>query len=474
MSRQKPRLLITIAMVLALLASASAAGARGAPPFPRLEPDRLAHLIGSDSAPTPWLGVGGDIHSPNMKLIGKSAKTGTINSDLAFQGSIVYAGNYDGFRIIDVRNPRNPVVLSDMRCHAAQNDISIWKNLLFLSVDHPETKPTCDSQEVPIDPFDPSTWVGYEGIRILDVTDKSNPQFLTMVETDCGSHTHTLVPDLVNDRLLIYVSSYALLPGPHCGPDHEQSDLHEKISIIEVPLGAPETARVIATPRIDAPVLDLHTPGLFPTIGCHDIQVFLPLNLAAAACLTEGQLWDISNPANPKTLAATHIQNDAFTFWHSAAFTWDGQVVAFGDETFAQGCETPQDLDGRVWFYSVGDPSTPLGSFGIPRSQGFQYCSIHLFNVIPVTDRYLLVASAYGGGTTVVDFTDPAAATEFGFYDAQDPIAADTWSSYFWNGAIYANDIPRGLDIFRLLDDASREAKRFSRLNPQTQTVVLG
>lgn len=474
MRRQKLRLLFTTVAVLALLTSASTAGARGKPPVPRLDSERLAHLLGSESAPAPTLQVATDIHSPNMKLVAKSAKTGTINSDLAFQSGIAYAGNYNGFRIINVRDPRNPVVLSDTPCHASQNDVSIWKNLMFLSVDHPETKPTCDSTEVPIDPFDPSTWVGYEGIRIIDVSDPSSPQFITMVETDCGSHTHTLVPDLANNRLLIYVSSYALLPGPHCGPDHGQSDLHEKISIVEVPLAAPETARVIATPRIDAPVLDLHTPGLFPTIGCHDIQVFLPLRLAAAACLTEGQLWDITDPAAPKTLQATHIQNDAFTFWHSAAFTWDGQVVAFGDETFAQGCETPQDQDGRVWFYSVADPRAPLGSFGIPRNQGGQYCSIHLFNVIPVTDRYLLVASAYGGGTSVVDFSNPAAPSELGFYDAQDPIAADTWASYFWNGAIYANDIPRGVDIFRLLDDASREAKRFSRMNPQTQTVLLG
>jgi len=473
MNRQALRWLFTMAAVLALLTSGSIAVARSTVRHPKLYPDRLAHLLGNDVTLARPLGVDADIHSPNMRLLGRSEKTGTINSDLAFQGTLVYAGNYNGFRIIDVRDHRNPVVLSDMACHASQNDISIWKNLMFLSVDHPETKPTCDSTEVPIDPFDPSTWVGYEGIRIFDVSDPSSPQFITMVETDCGSHTHTLVPDVANNRLLLYVSSYALLPGPHCGPDHSQSDFHEKISIVEVPIAAPETARVIATPRIDAPVLDLHIPGLFPTIGCHDIQVFLPLHLAAAACLTEGQLWDITDPANPTTLQATHIQNDAFTFWHSAAFTWDGQVVGFGDETFAQGCETPQDLDGRVWFYSVADPSVPLGSFGIPRPQ-VEYCSIHLFNVIPVTDRYLLVASAYGGGTTIVDFSDPAAATELGFYDAQDPIAADTWSSYFWNGAIYANDIPRGVDIFRLIDNASRDAKRFSRMNPQTQTVLLG
>jgi hypothetical protein len=472
MRRRTLRLPLAFAGTLVLLFSTTKADARDIPSGMRLNPDRLAHILGTDQAPSAPEQTATDIHSPNMKLVGRSAKTGTINSDLAFQDHVVYAGNYDGFRIIDARDPRNPVVLSDTPCHGAQDDISIWGNLMFLSVDHPETKRTCDSEEVPIDPSDPSTWVGYEGIRIFDVTDKADPQLLKFVETDCGSHTHTLVPDPANERLLLYVSSYALLPGPHCGPDHAQSDLHRKISIVEVPLADPEAARVIATPRIDAPVLNI--PGYFPTIGCHDIQVLLPLHLAAAACLTEGQLWDISDPANPKTLEATHIRNDAFTFWHSAAFTWDGQVVAFSDETFFQGCETPGDQDGRVWFYSVADPSSPLGSFGIPRPQGGQYCSMHLFDIIPVTDRYLLVGSAYGGGTTVVDFTDPSAPTELGFYDAQDPIAADTWSSYFWNGAIYANDIPRGVDIFRLNDSASRDAMRFRRLNPQTQTVLLG
>ena len=119
--------------------------------------------------------------------------------------------------------------------------------------------------------------------------------------------------------MLLYVSSYPSSTGPNC------QNPHAKISIVGVPLDAPETASVIATPPIDAPP--------FIGIGCHDITVFLAIHKAAASCQSEGQIWDISDPANPDTLHAVHIDDPGVNFWHSAEFTWDGQYVVFDDES---------------------------------------------------------------------------------------------------------------------------------------------
>lgn len=415
---------------------------------------------------------GADAHSANLQLVGRSPKRNTVGSDQAFWGNLAYEGNYNGFRIIDIKDPTHPRVVSDVDCRGPQNDVTVWGHLLFLSVDRPQTTNSCDnSSDVAIDPKDPSTWTGFEGIRIMDVSNPRDPVFVKSVETDCGSHTATLVPDLKNGRVLLYVSSYPLIPGPHCGPGKEAAGRHGKVSVVAVPLAAPQRARVVSTPRVDPPVFRLGDP-YFPAVGCHDISVFLPLKIAAAACMTEGQLWDISDPAHPRTLTGLRLRNRNFGFWHSASFTYDGKVVIFGDETEDFSCGAPSSRHGRLWFYRVSD-GKQLGSFTIPRAQPGQYCSAHEFTVIPVKNRYLLTSSWYEGGTTVVDFTNPARAREIAFYDARQPLSSDAWSSYWYNGRIYVNDIGRGLDVLRLNDPATRTARHFPYLNSATQTVLI-
>lgn len=419
-------------------------------------------------------------HSRNIKLMSNSPRTTPVSqSDLAFWGDLAVAGNYDGFRLLDISAPGNIRELADVRCRNNQGDVSLWDGLLFVSIDRPVTAADCSGVDTP------AGVTGFEGIRIFDVSDPENTgpdDLLAAVPTDCGSHTHTLVPDLANDRVLLYVSSYPtsfLGPTPY-GTDCQQlladgSQGHSKISIVEVPLDAPEDARVIAEPTFE--LTDFRgTPG---ARGCHDIQVFTELQVAAAACLSEGQLWDISDPENPVT--TDRIFNEAVDIWHSAAFTWDGEVVIFGDE-FAggggPGCDDPDDDIGRVWFYDRTEVDAgPLGSYKIPRPQDGQICTMHNFNVIPTTKSYILVSASNQGGTTVVDFTDPSNPREIAYYDAQleaGPQVSSPWSSYWYNGFIYTNDRGRGVDVLLLRDAARAGAKKVPYLNPQTQEQLLG
>jgi hypothetical protein len=90
------------------------------------------------------------------------------------------------------------------------------------------------------------TLVCFEGIRIFDLTDPAHPVYLKAVYTDCGSHTHTLIPDLPNNRLLIYVSSYPGSSGRRCPTPFR------KFSIVQVPLDAPETRRCSPSQRSSA------------------------------------------------------------------------------------------------------------------------------------------------------------------------------------------------------------------------------
>jgi hypothetical protein len=97
---------------------------------------------------------------------------------------------------------------------------------------------------------------------------------------------------------------------------------------------------------------------------------------------------------------------------------------------------------------------------------------MHNYNFVPGVDRDILVSAAYHGGTTVADVTDPANPVEIGFYEAASPHAL-TWSSYWHNGFIYANDIARGFDVFKLTHPAVRAAAKLFRDNPQTQEVLF-
>ncbi len=261
------------------------------------------------------------------------------------------------------------------------------------------------------------------------------------------------MPDLNDNRVLLYISSAPGSQGPRCAPPHA------KISIVEVPLNSPETASVLSTPPLT---------GQFygSVIGCHDITVYLAINKAAASCQAEGQIWDITDPANPDTVNATHVDTTGVNYWHSAEFTWDGQYIVWNDESFTGRCNSTND--GRFRVYRISD-NTFTSSFMIPRPQGNAYCSVHNGNIIPVADRYLLVTAWYAGGTSVIDFTNPAAPVEVGYYDASEGGATDTWSSYWYNDAIYANDISRGLDVFRMIVPSNPYGNQWAHLNPQTQ-----
>ncbi len=216
------------------------------------------------------------------------------------------------------------------------------------------------------------------GTTIFDVSNPREPEFLTAVPTDCGSHTHTIVPDLGNDCLLIYVSSYALgaaAIGPNCAAPTAASPVsHDKISIVEVPLGEPREAAVInepsgmfqdgqvCTPTAGNPLVPGDSDFIcnptddetrpFASRGCHDIQVLADARLAACSALAEGQLWDISDPEEPRLIK--RVDNPNVEFWHNASFTYDGRVVAFSDEAGGG--------VGRGASRATPTPSAPTGS----------------------------------------------------------------------------------------------------------------
>ncbi len=456
-------------------------------------PSRRARALGAVAALAVGLGMtafaspaSADVLSPgeiekskNMHLLTNIPKNGafeaesSFSSDLAFKGDYAFAGNYNGFTVYDIKNPRKAKQALQVFCPGSQNDITVYGDLMFLSVDSLRSDDSCNSTQLSTSAAS-ATGTGYwEGIRVWDISDPLNPVYVKSVETDCGSHTHTLVPDEAGESVYVYVSSYNPTAAlADCQPPHD------KISIVEVPLDDPTAAAVISEPVL------FPDGGLIPrTAGCHDITAYPELGLAAGACMGEGVVMDIEDPENPVVLDRV-ADTENFAFWHSATFNNDGSTVMFTDELGGGGGATCNPVvgpeKGANAYYSLSDAGelTFQSYFKIPREQAStENCVAHNGSLIPVKGKDVMVQAWYQGGISVVDFTDAANPVELGYFDRgplsdERLILGGSWSAYYYDGYIYSNDIQKGLDVLEIRDPrvANGKAGKYAEdFNPQTQ-----
>ncbi len=249
------------------------------------------------------------------------------NSDIAFSGTHMVMGNFHGFNAYDIESAKSPRLLASIVCPGGQGDVSIYGNLLFMSVEQTRGRVDCGVQGV----VDPVSKDRFRGVRIFDITDIRNPKQVAAVQTCRGSHTHTLVP---KDKQTLYVygsgtggvrSGEELVDCSGGDPKENANTALFSIDVIEVPLGAPEKARVVNRPRIFADEKTGSIAGLWAggdhgpgtqrtstTNQCHDITVYPAVGLAAGACSGNGILLDISDPMNPKRLDAVSDKNFAY------------------------------------------------------------------------------------------------------------------------------------------------------------------
>ncbi len=427
-----------------------------------------------------------------------------INTDIAFWGKYAYQGNWDGFSIRDISSADNPRTVSRTFCDGNQGDIVVWDDILVRAWNTPAGTPgafgaglTCDGQAVP---------AGFEGVHVFDISNKSNPQLVGSIElsarcddvpnpcrprTDtlgCGSHTLTLAPDLRNDRVLVYNQT----SGGPC----------PFVSILEVPVDAPEAAEWLRNEPLDE------------ADAAHDTGVILGrANLMAVASHDHANVFDIgrnSTPGgtldNPRFLYAINepgVCNEPGNplcngNWHSASFSWDGEVIILGWEPgggLQAECEASDPDAKKSFFFYDADDGSKLGQWVLPRPQGAnENCTLHNYNQIPLRNgRDIQVSGNYQAGVWVVDFTNPASPSTLAWSDPPpaplppggvgDPPQFCTagggcpltgaWSGYWYNGFIYESHIGEGLNIFELKGRETRSAIKLGHLNPQTQEFTI-
>jgi hypothetical protein len=194
----------------------------------------------------------------NMRVVSRNPSQGTFagvtNSDLSFSGNYAIQGNYNGFQVWDITNPARPTLKIGFVCPASQSDVSVYKNLLFVSGEGQSGRLDCGAEGV----HDSVSTARLRGIRIFDITDITAPKYLANVQTCRGSHTHTAVED-PNDKenVYIYVSGSAGVRSPSelpgcskLAPDEDPNSALFRIEVIKVPLAHPEQARIVTSPRI--------------------------------------------------------------------------------------------------------------------------------------------------------------------------------------------------------------------------------
>ena len=278
-----------------------------------------------------------------MKLLDVADKDGTINSDIAFYGKRAYVGNYDGFRIFDIRKPTQMDLLSDTRCRANQGDLSVFKAkdgrmIMLQSIDRPVTAPDCsgvdtatiDEDQLGVTATRSRLLRGPAHVRrhqrAQPEVPADVPQPLRVAHPHAGANQEprVRVHPVLSARRPHHPAGRSPAVRP-AGPDLRAP--HSKISIVSIPLADPEGGTV-RTKALSSDTESYDPDGPYqptggPTGGpigtapafqsCHDHQAFMPRKIMVAACAGDAQYWDISNPGNPTSgngEAHTHISRE--------------------------------------------------------------------------------------------------------------------------------------------------------------------
>ena len=398
------------------------------------------------------------------------------NSDLAFSGNHLFAGNFNGFNIYDIANPAKPKLITSVVCPGGQGDVSIHGKLLVMSVEQTRGRLDCGTQGV-----EPAVSAErFRGVRVFDISDIKKPVQVAAVQTCRGSHTHTLVSNPKDrDNLYVYgsgtsnVRSAEELAG--CSGQEPKEDPNTalfSIDVIQIPIASPGQAKIVSRPRIfsdksTGAISGLwqggtHGPGTQKTSvtnQCHDITVYPEIGLAAGACSGNGILLDISDPVKPVRI--DQVVDPNFAYWHSATFNNDGTKVIFTDEWgggIRPRCRA-SDLPnwGANAIFEIVDRKMKFaGYYKLPVPQTEQEnCVAHNGSLVPVPGRDIMVQAWYQGGVSMFDFTNAAKPVEIAYFDrgplsATELMTGGFWSTYWYNGHIYGTEISRGIDIFRL------------------------
>jgi hypothetical protein len=370
-------------------------------------------------SPDPRIGLRGGAYDAaeatwNLRVVSETRPsekfvTG-VNSDLAFSGNYVFQGSFNGYQVWDITNPQQPTLKTAYVCPASQSDVSVYRNLLFVSGEDLGARLDCGTQGVK----DTVSKDRLRGIRIFDISDINNPKNVGNVQTCRGSHTHSLLVDPKDPaNVYVYISGSSGVRSPNelagcinLSPDKDPNSALFRIEVIKVPLAHPEQAAIVTSPRIFTGLTRPVSHGETPLdIAEHKKQVEAAKARGGFTAVIFGQ---------------EQVAPDFFV-----AQQLDAIVKARGGTgapTAADSAKLRQDLPGIVAKMVGEDPAAKPG----PRPGPSQCHDITLY---PAIGR---AGGACGGYGLLLDISDPA-------HPVRMSAAADSNFSY-WHSATFNND----------------------------------
>ena len=251
------RSLSLAAGLMAVAACAPSTSSSGAGPLPKDDMSTTA------PSPDPRVGLRAGLMNAqeaawNLRVLSKTPPAGPFlgitNSDLAFTGHYAIQGSYNGYQVWDIADPIKPVLVTAYICPASQSDVSVYRNLLFVSGENLSGRLDCGTEGVQ----DTVSGARLRGLRIFDISDIVHPKNVGNVQTCRGSHTHSVLVDPKDTaNVFVYISGSSRVRSPQelpgcvsAPPSEDPNSALFRIEVIRVPLAHPEQAAIVSSPRI--------------------------------------------------------------------------------------------------------------------------------------------------------------------------------------------------------------------------------
>lgn len=342
---------------------------------------------------------------------------------------LAYLSGSVGLRIVDSRDPANPVLLAE----EVANTTGTRDVQAFL---HPNGRHYAVMAKG-----------GPGAVTLVDVEDPTQPFVVSEVDLP-GSHTIMVIPGTA----VVYNSRSISTHVPGAGETGQ-------IDLIDFTDPESPVVHLYAFPAVAMTVGGVPRPILSTT--CHEMTANAELKRAYCAGVTDTMVWGVADPLAPVVLQV--IDYPLVNIHHSVYDARNGTMLIIGDEFVGVAAPTPTCSDtvpyptSAVWFFDISDLAVPkpLGYFqidydalaGSVENQSPQYCSTHLGDVLPGRD--LLALGWYSAGTILIEFSDPTAPVAVDHYRADGPTS--TWEARFMDGYVYTGDTQRGMDVLRLV-----------------------
>lgn len=417
--------------------AAAAAPAAAGTGSPNVTPVANVPLVGGDM---PAGGLGSDIEFTTIDVTGLPGAGGATGlHTFALAGSL---GR--GLQIVDVTNPRRPSAPRVFDCKISQGDVQVFtrgtRTYVTYAADYGVTMGSVCYSQLAARGVEVGNGLGSV---IVEVTNPYKPRAVGFAQEPKGSHNMTVHPS----------GGYLY---------NSNSDF--------APVGTIEVFDMRGS-RLRSPV-KVATLTLTGGSDSHDITFNEDGTRGYSAALTHTLVLDTSDPADPAILGRIvdptiqiHHQADPITVDDPELGTRTLLVVT--DEVNG-GASAPCPGGGLHVFDVTGAREAApvkLGTWFIPEvtAPDGRGCTSHVLRMHP--DEGIMTIAWYRMGVRVIDIAGLASAQpgqvaspmrEIGYFVFDD---ANTWSAKtpriaangsFW---LFANDIARGLDVFRF--DAS-------------------